>query len=88
MYFRIDRTSDDNREMTYAVHHRCEEGNRLARLSRKNVDDDVLTFYPHLYMLGMPTGVPTPVQSEDPCGACGKWVTAMFEYKSSLIIPL
>ena len=86
MYFRVKRTSDDNREVDYLAHHRCKAGDEFAR--RGKSDADVLTFYPHVYMVGMPTGVPTPVQSEDPCGACGQWVTAMFEYTSSLILPL
>lgn len=75
--FRINRPSDDAQDTEFRAYHRCREARN---------GNDVLTFYLFFAGSNLSTNAWWPVSSEEPCPACGREVTAWFQWKSSIII--
>lgn len=73
-------------EEVYVRHHRCPQSNALVR--ELGEDIDFLLFPVGLAGWEMPQGIPFPCTALEPCGACGRLLTAHFVWESGKHILL
>jgi hypothetical protein len=77
------------REAYWTQFHNCEPGRALKRADRKAFQfTDELMFTVGSHGEGMPANTPFPVESVEPCGACGEYVRQWFEWAAPRIVLL
>lgn len=69
-------------EVVYELHHRCPQANALIRTEVGREDMDLLVFPVGNYGYAIPKNVTFAVTAMDPCGACGRLLTAQFVWRS------
>lgn len=67
------------REVYLMVNHRCPQSKQAEE------NGDLVLFAVGYYGMEIPAGIPFEVTSTEECGACGKYLKAMFEWSAPRI---